>query len=398
MTDARRRMLGIGLCIVIVAAAAASYRANDVEADYQVNYRRDLERSLARARDLDVACAKQSDCEPSTLRDDKAKLAAELTQTRTDLERSISVAKLATGAATIVIAVAALLFLWLVTSPRRRDEAEPQPDAGATAMEETLRDRLEQLYAERSRARDNARFAAYGEIAAGLSHGLKTPLSSIRANVQLIQAKIDPDHNAHDSLDEMLDQVDELVGQINRFLATMGSGEPATSRSTVANLLVPLDERYSRGDAKRRISFETEIADDLPEVTADSELVEMALRNLIDNALYFARDGTTVTLAASACSSPRAVGLDRKPPPPELAGVDWVELAVIDAGRGISMEIADGKEGESSRPGGSGLGVAIARRVAARHGGTLLIDAVADKGTCARFILPPAISDTDAGA
>ena len=394
MTTGSRRLLAVVLGAGITGAALGAWFTGSRAATAQNALHKALYASVMAARDLDVECARSADCDPRRVKTEKARLATVVDSARSTADKALALSRLSTGGAVIVGAACSLLLCWLVWTSRQ-STLEPQP---ASAMEKALRERLEQLYDERQRARENARFASYGEIAAGLSHGLKTPLASVRAIAQLVQAKLEPDHVAQDHLDDILDQVDELVDQINRFLETMGSGEPARTRVTAKELIAPLELRYAAGAPERQIGFTSSIDDDVPDMMADSELVEMALRNLVDNALFFARGGTEVTVAVSRCPPPDAVGLDRRPPPESLQDLEWIELAVIDTGRGIPRDIAEGKEGESSRPGGSGLGVAIARRIAARHGGTLIIDAVPDEGTCARFILPPAIDQPGAGA
>jgi len=297
-----------------------------------------------------------------------------------------------------ILAFGALVLFAFFLFPEGEKESlvehgEISGDDDESALEETLRARLEQLYQVRKRSRENARFAAFGEVAAGLSHGLKTPLACVRAAAQVAQAKLEDSHSAQKNLDDVIDEVDSLVAQINGFLRTMGgNAEQAPLEAlTLPSLIEPLDERYRNGLASRGVSWAMKIDPQLDGVLGEAEMIEMALRNLIDNAFEASPKGATVTLFACACPAPERVGIDAEPPGPELAQRSWVEFAVVDEGGGIARDLALAERPKSSRADGSGLGIAIARRIAARLGGALELRSREDgvAGTRASFILPP---------
>jgi len=264
---------------------------------------------------------------------------------------------------------------------RERRDREPRAPEGKV-VEETIRLRLEELYAARMRAWQSDRFAVAGEIAAGLSHGLKTPLASIRAAAQLAQMKLDPGHPAAPQLDDILQETDSLVDQVRRFLHATGAANPVPSRLPPAQLLEALERDYKSRAQELGVTWRTHVERDLLEVCVDPGLLEMACRNLIENALAVAPRGGKVKLSAHSSKPPPRAGLDDLPP----AGGKWIELAVHDNGPGIDVSARAGVAVPSRKPGGSGLGLAIARRIVARHGGALLFDSSA--GTTARVLLP----------
>lgn len=328
----------------------------------------------------------------------KESLAAELTRVRglvgnkrrrTRQRESILFGLLTIGAA--------LTFVLRLREIRTSEPSANSSTAGEEALEVTLRERLEQLYKARKRSRENARFAAFGEVAAGLSHGLKTPLACVRAATQVAQAKIEDDHSAQDNLDDVIDQVDALTDQINRFLKTMGGGEPDMEPLAPNDFLGPLDERYRQGRPDRGVTWKVRLSDEVQRVRGEAELIEMALRNLIDNALEATCDHSEVVLSVGLCSAPKRVGIDAAPPSAAASEHAWVEVAVIDEGPGVSTDLVNEEHVQSSRAGGSGLGIAIASRIAARMGGVLLIAPQKEgRGTRASFILPPVLEDSSA--
>lgn len=291
----------------------------------------------------------------------------------------------------LVLAAAGAVLAWWSAQRDRRAATEADrlrataDKSSRRGLEELLKRRLEELYSTRFRAWESERFAAYGELAAGLSHGLKTPLATVRAAAQLAQKKLDDEHPAHAQLDDIIDEVDQLVDQIQRFLRSTGEGAPVPARLSASDLVDALNESYAAQAREQGVVWETEAAE-CDAIQVDPALVEMALRNIVENALAAAPAGTSVRVTSGPGAPPERAGLEMKPP----ADGSWVEIAIADQGAGIPREVLSAREVSSSKTGGSGLGLAIARRVVARHGGALAIDTPSQGGTIVRVLLPAA--------
>jgi signal transduction histidine kinase len=126
-----------------------------------------------------------------------------------------------------------------------------------------------------------------------------------------------------------------------------------------------------------------EVEADLPRVRADRQRLLQVLSNLLGNAVKFTPSGGQITVQA------RRVG-------------GMVELGVLDSGPGISPEdvgrVFDAfwrkQRGER---GGAGLGLAIAKGIVERHGGTIWVESEPGSGSAFRFTLPPADGGDVAG-
>jgi signal transduction histidine kinase len=261
-------------------------------------------------------------------------------------------------------------------------EQAPGSTPGRAAVEATLRSRLEELYAARLQAWQTDRFAAAGEIAAGLSHGLKTPLASIRAAAQLAQVKLGDGHAAAPQLNDIIEETDSLVAQVRRFLQATSAAVPLLSRLSPRQLIESLEREYAPIASERGIAWRAGVEPGVEDVNADPGLLEMACRNLVENALSAAPRGSELTVRVRRTDAPARAGLDETPPPPGR----WIEIVIRDEGPGIPALVASGAQVRSDKPGGSGLGVAIARRIVARHGGALVFES--GSGTTARMLLP----------
>jgi two-component system nitrogen regulation sensor histidine kinase NtrY len=254
-------------------------------------------------------------------------------------------------------------------------------------MEDVLRERLEALYQAHSRLDDNARFAAFGELAAALSHGLKTPLAGVQASVQLAQLKLGEQNAAREELDEVVRLTEGLTEQVQRFLRAAGQVGPTRQRLELNALLGVLEKAYAEESKRRGITFTVNRTAAPVAVDADASLLDMAVRNLVENALAVVRGGQTVAVSAEPCAAPTRVGLDGQAPP---VGTAFVALVVDDEGPGLPEAARRTQAGATTRESGSGLGLAIARRVAERHDGALVLEDRPGGGTRIRVVLPVA--------
>jgi two-component system sensor histidine kinase MprB len=211
--------------------------------------------------------------------------------------------------------------------------------------------------------------AAQRQLVSDASHELRTPLTSLRINVELLAD--DPglsEAERQEVLDRVVAQVAEL-GQLVANVTELARNEPATR----AFGDVRLDEVVAAGlEGARRDWPQTPFTADLePCVVAGSAVrLQMAVRNLLDNAAKFGPPG-----------EPVEVGL--------VAG----ELTVRDRGPGIAPadrpHVFDRFYRAASARGvpGSGLGLSIVRQVAESHGGTVRADPAPGGGTLIRLCL-----------
>lgn len=198
-----------------------------------------------------------------------------------------------------------------------------------------------------------------------ISHDLREPLRSVRNFANLIQDRYAGhlDEKGRDFLcriirgAERLDQQLEDVLTLSRAQRLIEPDEEISLGEVVKDVLHQLDMRIQETGAR------LEVAEDLPTVLADRSWAAQAVLNLVSNALKFTPPGTKPEIAIRGFKSNGQTG--------ELKG-----LIVADRGPGVPMEHADrifdlfqravGRDIE-----GTGAGLAIARRIAERHGGNV---------------------------
>ncbi|MEO6887194.1 MAG: ATP-binding protein, partial [Jatrophihabitantaceae bacterium] len=194
-----------------------------------------------------------------------------------------------------------------------------------------------------------------------VSHDLRTPIASAKAAVSslrsadVVWSAEDRDEllaSADDSLDRLTDLVTNLL-DLSRLQA--GVLPVLATRVGVDDVLARALDHAAPGSAK----IDVDIPTDLPDVLADAGLLERVLANLVQNALRYAPDRTSVRVAASAYGG-------------------YVEVRVVDHGPGIARADADAvfsafqrRDDTPAHGAGVGLGLAIARGFTDSMGGSV---------------------------
>lgn len=194
--------------------------------------------------------------------------------------------------------------------------------------------------------------AALGEMTAGLAHQVRTPLATALVYAcHLRDAKLDPSDQARfaDRLVERLRQLERLVADM---LAYAHGADAGTQEFSLADLIHALGATvYPQCPAGARLLLPA--PDTAARLTGSLENLTGALANLCLNAFE---------------AGARQVTVERLPAP-----VRQLRLAISDDGPGMAPALR-GRVFEpfvSGRPGGTGLGLAVARGVIERHHGTL---------------------------
>lgn len=236
----------------------------------------------------------------------------------------------------------------------------------------TLQDMLDELAAAQAKVDDTLQ--RQREFVADASHELRTPLTSVQANLELLAlSTTGDDREAAESALRSSRRMRRLVADL-LLLARMdarreASREPVDLDRAILEAVDELEPQFGNH----------EIVLDIEPVTVNGvrdELVRM-VANLVGNALRHTEDGTEIRVQL------RAEG-------------DRGELIVEDDGPGIPADLRErifdrfvrrGGEGAGS----TGIGLAIVRAAAQRHGGDVRVEPTAADGSGARFVVSLAV-------
>jgi signal transduction histidine kinase len=228
--------------------------------------------------------------------------------------------------------------------------------------------------------RQNEQLSALGLLAAEVAHEIRNPLTVMKMlyhSLDLRFAEGDPRARDAALMGQKMDHLDRIVEQILGF--ARGS-EPKLAPVNVNRVLDDLSLLTRHKLQSHGVELVREFAPDLPPVPADAVQLEQAFLNLILNAVQAMPRGGRLTLRTGVVGD--SAGKSR---PAQV----FVEVA--DTGAGMSEEQqarAFTSLLQSARPGGTGLGLAVVRRVAEVHRGTVSLRSQPGAGATFRVTLP----------
>ena len=241
---------------------------------------------------------------------------------------------------------------------------------------------LERKVAERTRALEIAS-KHKSDFLANMSHELRTPLNAIVGFSQVLREKLfgEVNEKQEEYLDDILSSADHLLSLINDILdlSKVEAGQVELEvgtfslREALERGIVMVRERAS----KDGVALGLELDPSVQLVNGDERRVRQVVFNLLSNAVKFTPDGGRVDVSAAAENGE-------------------VRVAVKDTGPGIASddrerifeEFQQARVGSDDRPEGTGLGLALSRRLVELHGGRIWVESEVGKGSTFVFTLP----------
>jgi signal transduction histidine kinase len=231
------------------------------------------------------------------------------------------------------------------------------------------------------RLRRSEQLATVGKMAAQITHEVRNPLTSIGLNAELLADEFtEGDREAHKLAKAIVREVDRLTDITEQYLRFARLPEPRFEPTSINELLRSLLLFVDEEMRARRVSVAVTLDESLPQIPLDDNQVRQAALNLIRNAAEAMADcpagerELTVLSRRQAAPPVGTVVGPGSPPPAEVRG-GFVAIDIIDRGPGIPAEQQRQifEPFYTTKKGGTGLGLALALEVVARHGGQLLV-------------------------
>jgi signal transduction histidine kinase len=230
---------------------------------------------------------------------------------------------------------------------------------------------------------DRERFAELAQLAGGLAHEIRNPLSTIRLNLELLaedfQDATEPrERRALQKIDRVKRESRRLEGLLEDFLRFARVQALETAPADLNAVVDDLCDFFEPEAAAREIVLRRHLADGLPPVALDEDLFKQALFNLIRNAEHAMPDGGELLVTTRAGGGHGGS---------ENSDAGHVHLELTDTGQGIAPEVLPRifEPFYSTRPGGTGLGLPTVRRIVEAHGGA--IEVASEPGKGSRFTI-----------
>jgi two-component system sensor histidine kinase HydH len=245
-----------------------------------------------------------------------------------------------------------------------------------------LRD-LREIKRLEEKVRRSEKLAAIGELAAGVAHEIRNPLSSIRGFAQYLKHALKDKPQERVYADTMVSEVDRINTVINDLLSFARPMTLETAATDVAEL-VRHSKRLVEADAKtRRVAIDEHLGDHLREIHVDANQLKQAILNLLLNALQSVSNGGHIKIGAFV-----------------NAGRTELRLWVEDDGPGITPDEQE-KIFEpffTKRDQGTGLGLPIVHKIVENHSGEIQLESPAPgsvRGCRFTLLLPIGESSPD---
>jgi two-component system sensor histidine kinase HydH len=239
-------------------------------------------------------------------------------------------------------------------------------------MEEKIQKTTADLRKTEAQLIRSEKLAALGQLAAGIAHEIRNPLTSINILIHSLTENL-PSENTHREdlkvIEEETLRINEILDQFLRF------AKPAPPLLDKTDLIPIFEETLQLlrpQIEKGKIAVQKEF-EPLPLITVDKEQIKQVILNLLMNAIQAMPGGGQLSMSGRFSRDGY-----------------WVELTVQDSGVGIPPEDLDKLFDPffSTKEGGIGLGLSIAHRIVDQHHGKIEVESNPGKGTLFTISLP----------
>lgn len=222
------------------------------------------------------------------------------------------------------------------------------------------------------RVRFNEQLAAVGELAAGIAHEIRNPLASISGSVQVLSNELSVGSAERRLMEIIVSESNRLSNILEEFLRFVRPQERRVAVFDVATTVAEVMDLFRLSDEvsdAHRIDVDVKPSSSL--LSGDRDQIRQIVYNVAKNAVRAMAAGGTLTVLGREDDG-------------------WYNIRFTDTGRGMSSdELARLFTPFSTAfDGGTGLGMAIVRRIVEDHGGAIDADSRPGEGTSVTILLP----------
>jgi signal transduction histidine kinase len=251
------------------------------------------------------------------------------------------------------------------------------------ALEERLAEREEligllmrandDLRAAQARLIEAERFAAIGELSAAVAHGIRNPVAGIKAAAQLALLDLAAEHPLRDSVRDIIDEANKLEARIKTLLNFSRPFEPHLAACRIAQVVGDAVASLRGQMAAHGVAARVALPPELPEVELDYRQIEQVFLALLSNAIEAMPAGGTITVTGRLGADGRQVHIDVRDTGPGIAPEQLPRIFTLFF---------------TTKSSGTGFGLAVAKKIVERHGGTIEVESAVGQGTGFIITLP----------
>jgi len=224
-----------------------------------------------------------------------------------------------------------------------------------------------------------------GVLAGGIAHDFNNILTGVMGNLSYAQVLLEPGHKARAPLDSA-EQASARAAELTRQLLTFArGGEPIKQATSVAALINESMSLVLRGT---KVRGEALVDANVWAVEVDSGQISQVLNNIVINAAQAMPDGGVLRIFAENEMVEEGAS-------PALAEGRYGRIRIVDTGCGVAPETLDRifEPYFTTKESGSGLGLASAYSIIARHGGAIAVESEVGRGAIFILHLPATLDN-----
>ncbi len=227
------------------------------------------------------------------------------------------------------------------------------------------------------------RLSILGTLAAGLAHEIKNPLGGIKGAAQLLDREVAEQSPLKEYTGVMIREAERVNGIIEELMDLARPRPPRFSQVHLARVLGDIVLFQKEAHRGREIDFFLNIDPSIPPILGDENLLTRLFLNLVKNAGEAIERKGRVEIAMKISSEYHLTNPGNRPAP-------LVVIEVKDTGKGIAPEDLDKlfTPFYTTKPRGSGLGLATCQKIVDEHRGFLKIESSPGQGTSVSVHLP----------
>lgn len=230
-----------------------------------------------------------------------------------------------------------------------------------------IRDRLKL----QSQIREVEQLTGIGQMAANVAHEIRNPLIAIGGFARQLDDEMDRDDPRREHTQIILEEVTRLEQILREQLTLERHLQPVLGPVDINQILVDVRKLLSHGILSARIDLKGDLQEGLPVTMGDANQLKQAFMNILTNAIHSMPGGGAIRVGTAQRG-------------------EFIVVRISDTGPGITPDVMDKLFVPffTTRKTGSGLGLAVTRRIVENHGGEIRVESEVGKGTTFEVTIP----------
>ncbi len=221
----------------------------------------------------------------------------------------------------------------------------------------------------------SAKLATVGQMAAGLAHEIRNPLSSVKMMSQIIRSRYLKPGEGISEISTVLEEIDRINNLVRELLEFSKPGPMNFSKFDINDIIRNVLNLYKYNIEHQNINVSEEIDNEIPMIYLDGEKIRICIINFIGNAIQAMPDGGTLIIRTSVLQN-------------------RISVVISNTGDKIPEEDIEKifEPFYTTKKDGTGLGLPMTRLILERHHGSVAVES-SDELTSFKIILPLKLDD-----